>query len=83
MTITVDDRPNILLELLWIRQAYALQLRGEDLPPLLSDTPATVENAAARADTRDEWENAWPRIWHAAVAHAGPDSYQRALSTFV
>lgn len=73
MMLTIDDRPNTLLELLWIREAYALQPQGEDLPPLLSDTPATVQNAALSADTRDEWAGAWPHIWHAAVAHAGSD----------
>ena len=73
MMITVEDRPNALLELLWIREAFVLQLHGDDLPPLLSDTPAPVQNAAISTGTRDEWEGAWPRIWHAAVAHAGPD----------
>jgi len=73
MMITVEDRPNALMELLWIREAFALQIQGEDLPPLLSDTPATVQNAALSTDVRDEWAGAWPRIWHAVVAHAGPD----------
>ena len=73
MLLTVEDRPHALLELLWIREAHALQLQGEDLPPLLLDTPAPIQNAALSTDTRDEWASAWPRIWHAVVAHAGPD----------
>ena len=77
MMITVEDRPNALLELLWIREAYGLQPQGEDLPPLLSDTPAFAQNAPLSTSIRDEWEVAWPRIWHAAVAHAGPDPDSR------
>lgn len=71
MSITVEDRPNTLLELLWIREAYELGPRGDDLPPLLSDTPATVHNSAVSAGTSGQWALAWPRIWHAAVAHEG------------
>ncbi|WP_066593586.1 hypothetical protein [Cryobacterium arcticum] len=73
MLLTIEDRPNALLELLWIREAHALRLQGEDLPPLLLDTPTTVQHAALSTDTRDEWASAWPRIWHAVVAYAGPD----------
>ena len=73
MLITVEDRPTFLLELLWIREAFVLRPHGDDLPPLLTDTPATVQNAAFSTATREDWEGAWPRIWHAAVAHAGRD----------
>lgn len=73
MSITVEDRPNTLVELLWIREAYELQPRGEDLPPLLSDTPATVQDSAGSAETREEWEAAWPGIWHDALTHVGQD----------
>ena len=44
MIITVEDRPNVLLELLWIREAFALQPHGEDLPPLL------LENSRIRSE---------------------------------
>lgn len=77
MSITVDDRPHPLLELLWIREAYELQPQGDDLPPLLLDTPMTVQDPAVNAETRDEWEAAWPHIWRAAVVHAGQDSDPR------
>lgn len=73
MSITVEDRPHALLELLWIREAHGLNPEGEDLPPLLSDTPPTVQDSAVSADAREEWVNAWPLIWHAAVAHVGED----------
>ncbi|MGP9649378.1 hypothetical protein ACT3TP_02690 [Glutamicibacter sp. AOP38-B1-38] len=69
MAIAVDDRPSLLLELLWIREAYELEPPGEDLPPLLSDTPVVVRDAVVSTDTRAKWEYAWPRFWHAA-AHA-------------
>ncbi|WP_188438118.1 hypothetical protein [Microbacterium murale] len=77
MSITVEDRANALLELLWIREAYELQPRGEDLPPLLSDTPATVHDSGVSAETREEWAGAWRRIWHAALSHAAQDSDPR------
>lgn len=73
MSITVEDRPHTLLELLWLREAYDLHPEGEDIPPLLVDRPAAVQDPAVAAAVRDEWEAAWPRIWHAAVAHACRD----------
>lgn len=73
MSITVDDRPHNLMELLWLREAYALRIHGDDLPPLLVDTPAAVQDPAVSAATLDEWGAAWPRIWRAALAHAGRD----------
>lgn len=73
MSITVEDRANTLLELLWLREAYELRPRGDGLPPLLSHTPATVQDAAVSAGTRDEWEVEWPLIWRDAVAHLGQD----------
>ncbi len=73
MAITVEDRPNALLELLWIREAHDLHLQGADLPPLLVDTPADASGAGPSAAARVEWELAWPRLWHAAAEHAGRD----------
>lgn len=73
MSITVDDSPHILMELLWLREVYELQPVGDDLPPLLVDTPVAVQDPAVGAATLDEWEAAWPRIWRAALAHAGLD----------
>jgi len=73
MSITIDDRPNSLLELLWIREAYELHPAGEDLPPLLIDTPPVVGEVSLNAGARDEWEHAWADVWSAAAAHAGRD----------
>lgn len=69
MTLTIDDMPTHLLELLWIREAHRLQVAG-DVPPLLSDTPepATVPVTDA---TRSEWADAWPALWAEVAAHAG------------
>lgn len=79
MSITVDDRPHILMELLWLREAYELQPEGDDLPPLLVDTPVAVPDPTVSAATRDEWAAAWPRIWRAALAHAGRDQDPRSF----
>lgn len=77
MTITVDDQPNMLLELLWIREAHQLQPRGEDLPPLLSDSPPVERDRVVDAEEQAHWEDAWPRMWDAAVAHAGTENDPR------
>lgn len=69
MQITVEDRPNSLLDLLWVREAYELQPVGSDLPPKLSDTPAVVTDGAVAAETRTAWEFRWVREWHETVAH--------------
>lgn len=71
MTFTVDDRPNTLLELLWIREAHELHPHGDDLPPLLVDTPTPVHDTSITAETRSEWEAGWPRVWRAVAEHAG------------
>lgn len=73
MVITVEDRPSLLLELLWIREAYELKPRGKSLPPLLSDTPMVIGDAVFSSNTRAEWEYWWPEIWHAAISHTGMD----------
>jgi hypothetical protein len=77
MVITVEDRPHALLELLWVREAHALRVAGDDLPPLLVDTPAPA--GALTEATRAEWERAWPRVWNAAAAHTGRDEAPRLM----
>lgn len=72
MSFTIDDRPTDLLDLLWLREAYELQPRGEDLPPRLVDTPASAETSIS-AEVRAEWEASWPRVWHAVAAHTGAE----------
>jgi hypothetical protein len=77
MLITVDEQPLPLLELLWVREAYELAPRGDDLPPLLSDTPSTAPSFAVEAEERERWERAWPLAWRAAVAHIGVSQDER------
>jgi hypothetical protein len=77
MVITVEDRPNALLELLWIREAHDLHLHAANLPPLLVDTPASAGRVGVSAAERGEWERAWPRMWHAVAEHAGRDQDPR------
>ncbi|MBZ4486425.1 hypothetical protein LQ938_07420 [Microbacterium sp. cx-55] len=70
MALTVDDRPQHLIEMLWIREAHALRPDVLPLLPLLSDAP---QPAAVQVDdsTRSTWRDAWPRIWAEVLAHAG------------
>lgn len=79
MVITVDDRPHVLMELLWVREAYGLEPTSDDLPPLLVDTPETARVVAATATQHSAWEEAWSRIWHAAVRHAGREDDHEAF----
>ncbi|GAB3264408.1 hypothetical protein [Arthrobacter pigmenti] len=79
MSITVEDHPSALLDLLWVREAYGLQPRGHDLPPALADSPAPVSDSTVPAATRSAWEEAWPRICNAAVAHAGAETDPRQV----
>lgn len=79
MTITVDDRPHVLMELLWVREAYRLEPTSDDLPPLLTDSPETARVVPLSAAERTAWEEAWRRIWHAATRHAGREDDQAAL----
>lgn len=84
MTLTVEHRPGLLLQLLWLREAHHLQPHGENLPPLLSETPddaSIASDVAIRAD----WEASWPQAWHATVEHMGidvdPHSFDRISET--
>ena len=78
MSIVIDDRPSALLDLLWVREAHALDVGGDDGPPPLTHTPepATVPLHAA---TRSAAEKAWSRIWRAAAEHAGREVDNAAI----
>lgn len=82
MTITIEDRPHALLELLWIREAHRLDPVGDALPPLLVDRPEAASRPVDDA-TRERWSAGWHRIWDDAVAHAAtepdPALFDRAL----
>lgn len=73
MTLTVEDRPHALLELLWLREAHHLEPHGENLPPLLSETPADASIASDPA-LRADRQSVWPQAWHEALEHVGRDT---------
>ncbi|SFR99023.1 hypothetical protein SAMN04487783_0300 [Agrococcus baldri] len=66
MSISIEDHSSPIEELLWIREAYALQPEG-DVPPLLVQTP----EAAGEPEDASMWEAARVQLWSAAVQHAG------------
>jgi hypothetical protein len=70
MVITVDDDLGSLVELLWIREAWGLKPRGDDLPPLLVDPPRLGTNEHEEVDV-GAWQAAWPELWIAVLRHAG------------
>lgn len=74
MVITIEDRPDALLELLWLREAYELRPDADDLPPLLQVPPRGDMTNVPSAAEREEWTAAWPSLWAATLAHAGKDS---------
>ncbi|WP_248241558.1 hypothetical protein [Microbacterium kunmingense] len=76
MTLTVDERPHALVELLWLREAHHLEPQGANLPPLLSDTPDDA-SIASDAATRADWERLWPQVWHNALDHVGRETDPR------
>lgn len=69
MTMTVEDRPTTVNEMLWVREAFALNVTG-DAPPPLIDTPAPASRPLTDAE-RDHWTTAWPGLWSEVVDHAG------------
>ncbi|MWC00332.1 hypothetical protein [Agromyces seonyuensis] len=84
MRITVEDRPQALLELLWLREAYGLEPHADDLPPLLHVPPMPAEQGVAES-VRSRWAQAWPVIWQDVAEHAGtpddPAIFDRLVET--
>src|SRR3546814_13404684 len=76
MVLTVDDRPQQVREMLWLREAYGLHPDGDDLPPILAERPDSVAEGPDD-ETRAAWERAWARLWPAGIAHAGRESGPR------
>jgi hypothetical protein len=79
MLLTIDDSPNALQELLWVREAWQLNPEGSDLPPLLKHGPVPVGLGPA------EWSRGWADLWHASVAHSAqvtdPSVFERLPQT--
>ncbi|MGU3643424.1 hypothetical protein ACLBXX_00530 [Microbacterium sp. C23T] len=72
MSITIEDRADPLLELLWIREAYGLPVEGDDLPPVLM-SPPTEQFTPPSAGDGEAWASAWPSLWTSTVEHAGKE----------
>jgi hypothetical protein len=85
MLITIEDDSHVLLELLWIREAWGLDPSGVDLPPLLLDPPERPPASAVARDRVETWRAAWPARWDACVHHAGlirdPTAFERLRAT--
>jgi len=64
MSIRVEDEPHVLLELLWVRDIYALRPPG-DVPPPLAEPPM----AGLSAPDTAAWSAAWSELWRDAVVH--------------
>lgn len=77
MAITVEDRPTTANELLWVREAFDLEVSG-DAPPPLIDTPARASRTLTETE-RARWAGAWPRVWAAVIAHTGRPHDQEAM----
>jgi len=71
MLITIEDDTDVLLELLWVREAWGLNPGGVDLPPLLTTPPSPLPSSADPPAEVAKWREAWPAIWNACIHHAG------------
>ena len=69
MVLTITDDDDAILELLWVREAWALQPTGVDLPPrpLQISTPAASAQQLRRH--KQEWNRAWSELWFAVLDH--------------
>ena len=74
VTIAIDDSPQAVMEVLWVREAFALHPIG-DLPPLLVDTPP----ASGPSPTAKEWEDTWPELWNTVIDHAAQLTYDSLI----
>jgi len=91
MSITVENGPLALLELLWVREAWGVQPQG-DVPPLLRDAPAPLGRTSradagaeagdgAGAETRDgAGDEAGAETRDGAWAAAWPDLWAACLA---
>ena len=71
MLLTVEDDPQALVDLLWIRETWSLKPVGDDLPPLLSDKPIGTYTETDTSDRIGIWQDAWPAMWEACLHHTG------------
>jgi len=81
MMLAIEDSSDQLMTLLWVREAWGLEVRGANLPPLLVDSPEPVDPAVRDRAPLAEWAYYWPELWEGALEHAGqerrPPSFER------
>ncbi len=77
MVISVEDRPHAAADMLWVREAYGLDVEG-DVPPPLTDTPAPAAQGLTEAE-RARWAAVWPSLWRRVVEHAGRPTDHAAM----
>jgi hypothetical protein len=71
MVLEIEDSPEALRDLLWLREACRLQPTGVDLPPLLVHPPLRPAEAMPDAERLLTWQQAWPIVWDEVLEHAG------------
>ncbi|GAA2752272.1 hypothetical protein [Amnibacterium kyonggiense] len=83
LVLEVDDAPQAILDLLWLREACGLEPTGVDLPPLLEVPPTGSPVHAPDPERRRVWQAAWPIVWDEVLEHAGRprqgERFQRLL----
>jgi len=77
MVISIEDRPHAADEMLWVREAYGLEVEG-DVPPRLTDTPAPAGRELTAAE-RSRWAAVWPVLWRDVIEHAGRPTDHAAM----
>ncbi|MCW2165558.1 hypothetical protein B0I12_002713 [Microbacterium hydrothermale] len=77
MVISVEDRPHAADEMLWVREAYGLEIEG-DVPPRLTDTPAPAGRELTTAE-HSRWVAVWPVLWGHVIEHAGRPTDHAAM----
>lgn len=70
MVIRIDETPNALLTLLFVRAAW--ELAPEADVPDLDPHPSCGASAAPATATREQWSERWVTVWDRAWAWYGP-----------
>lgn len=71
MVLEIEDSPEALRDLLWLREACGLHPSGVDLPPLLEHPPERPAAALPDPARLRTWEQAWPIVWDEVLEHTG------------
>lgn len=71
MVLEIEDAPEALRDLLWLREACGLRPTGVDLPPLLAHPPERPPAALPDPARLRTWQQAWPIVWDEVLEHTG------------